>query len=100
MIISGRLEEYFLPTDLHMLLSGISFVIKANVPTHENVVLITLSSSLESGGSFYMHILDMAFGARIRRVFIYMKSQTKIWTSSHHLILHNGHWLGSLGHRR
>ena len=83
-----------------MLLSGISFTIEANVPTHDNVVLITLSSSLGSSGPFYMHSIDMALGARIRRVFIYMKSQTKIWTSSHHLILHNGHWLGSLGHRR
>ena len=53
-----------------MLLSGISFVIKANVPTHENVVLIILSSSLWSDGSFHMHSLDMTLGARIRRVFM------------------------------
>ena len=78
-----------------MLLSGISFVTKANVPTHENVVLITLSSSLGSGGPFHMHRLDMALGARIRRVLMYMKSRTKNWTSIHHLIRYNGHWLVS-----
>ena len=53
-----------------MLLSGISFVIETNLPTHDNVVLITLLSSLGLGGSFHMHRLDMALGACIRKVFM------------------------------